>query len=197
VTGARVAARQSVRRAVLNRVRGTVLAHQRVTRARQEHPVLPPDLLEEWRHLLERTRPLLAAALPDLLSEVFATSPADLIPDDARRRRNGKQLLPSDLKRLLAHSARYVCHRTDREDVGTCRSPVTAAADRRPVAVRAVIGVRGRADGGRYGVVFARYGNLAWTVRDGSAVLCEVESLSTEEAVGWYLREDLDAALGT
>lgn len=197
MTGARVAARQSVRRAVLNRVRGTVLAHQRIARAQREHPVLPPDLLEEWRDLLERTRPLLAADLPDLLSDVFATTPVDPTPGGARRRRNGKQLLPSDLKRLLAYSARYVCHRTDREDVGTCRAPLTAAADRRPVAVRAAIGVRGRPDGGRYGVVFARYGNRVWEVRAADTVLCEVEALSTEEAVGWYVREDLAAALGT
>jgi hypothetical protein len=195
VTGARIAARQAVRRAVLNRVRGTVLAQQRVARARREHPVLPPELLQEWRHLLERTSPLLAAALPDVLSDVFATPPADPPPGDARRRRNGRQLLPSDLERLLPHSARYVCHRTDREDVGTCRAPLTAAADVHPAAVRAALGVRGRPDRCRYGVVFPRYGQRVWTVRDASAVLCEVESLSTEEAVGWYVREDLEAVL--
>jgi hypothetical protein len=193
VTGVpRVAARQSVRRAVLNRVRRTAVTHQRVVRVRHDHPVPPPELHDEWRSLLSRTHPLVADGLFDLLADVFATPPAAC---GTAPRRNSRQLLPSDLKRLHANAERYVCHRTDREDVGTCHAPVSA--DERPFGVTAAIGLRGVAERGRFGVVFTRYGNHLWTAGKGSAVLCEVPALWPEEAVGWYVGKDLDEVVKT
>ncbi len=152
----RIAGRRSVRRAVLNRVDRTTRPHR------------------SDRALLEGALPLVADGVDALVARVCAT-PA--IPERDRRRRNSRQLLPSDLTRLLANPDGYVCHRTDREDVGTCRVPPA-------IGVRATPGVRGDDHDGRFGVVFPRG---AWPF--------SMPHESSAEAVGWYVREDLEEAM--
>ncbi|MFD7657059.1 hypothetical protein ACFV4N_24055 [Actinosynnema sp. NPDC059797] len=177
-------------------VRHATYSHHQITPAHQQFPALTPQLHAEWRTWLDDTRPLLINGLSDWVASWFEPTPvtppqAGGSPDQPRRR-NSKQLLPSDLERMLRNSSRYVCHRTDREDVGTCETSLCAETDQArkknptaPHGVFAAIGVEGIKDYGPYGIVFDRYGRRSWVVVDAPAVLCAVDELTTDEAVGW------------
>ncbi|HEX6344720.1 hypothetical protein [Umezawaea sp.] len=205
----RLAGRESLSRATYTRIGRTAREFHTTAALRPRFPVLPPELHQEWGGLLALTGNLVQAGITELLSSLFGTGttvPAHpaATPAGGPKRVNAKQLLPSDLRRLLAENTRYVCHRTNDESVGTCQEPLRAETDQSrmknpmaPHGVYATIGVRGIADYGRYGVVYERYGDVFWGPHDAPAVRAAVDSIDPARAVGWYVQEHLDEALRT
>lgn len=193
-----------LRRAVFNQVRLSLRSYHQIMPIYQQYPVLPMDLGEEWHGWVAQVRPVFAMSVSSWIMELLQppATPRPSAPPAScggRQRSNAKQLLPSDLKRMLANNSQYVCHRTEDSGAGTCEEPLRAETDQAkkknptaPFGIYAVVGVGGVADYGRYGIVYNRYDRV-WT-RMGGDVLCSVAELSTDEAVGWFLQEDLEEA---
>jgi len=196
--------RRVIRRTVLGRVRFSTITFQQVHLLQVRHPDLPAEFRPAWQDLMAETRLQVSTGLTDLLMSLFAPTPpptpAPALPP-GRKRVNDKQLLPSDLKDMLRNNGDWVTHRTDHVGVGTCQTSLRTETDvvrkknpAAPFGVYAAVGVEGLADYGPYGVVFPRYKDRTWQVKDAPAVLCAVESLDVDEAEGWYTEEDLAEA---
>ncbi|MFD9735443.1 hypothetical protein [Umezawaea sp. NPDC059074] len=199
--------RRVIRRTVRGRVRFSTITFQQVHVLQVRFPVLPAEFHPAWQDLMADTRLRVSTGLADLLASLFAPTPTPA-PTPAlppgRQRVNSKQLLPADLKVLLLNPGDWVTHRTDHEGVGTCQTALRTETDivrkknpAAPFGVYAAIGIVGLADYGPYGVVFPRYTNRVWQVKDAPAVLCAVQSLDVDEAEGWYTAEDLAEARRT
>ncbi|MCS7479502.1 hypothetical protein ACFFQW_39375 [Umezawaea endophytica] len=201
----RLAGRESLSRATYTRVGYTARTFHTTPVLRQRFPVLTPELRPEWNQLLAQTGQVVQAGITDLLSRLFGPTPATPAAPPAPtgpQRVNSKQLLPSDLVRLLDESTRYVCHRTNEESVGTCQAPLRAETDQSrmknpmaPFGVYATVGVQGIADYGQYGIVYDRFGDLFWAPHDPPAVRAAVDSIAPDRAVGWFLQKHLEEAL--
>jgi hypothetical protein len=112
-----------------------------------------------------------------------------------------KHISVQRLRKMLDSSSDYVVHGTGKPNVGTCRIPVKAETDQalmsNPMQPIGIYGFRGltaaiKTGHGPYAVVF-RY-SIAWR-QFGTAVIHDGEgSLPDSEVVGWFHKDDLDAA---
>ncbi|MEO6086855.1 MAG: hypothetical protein ABIQ18_27455 [Umezawaea sp.] len=204
-----LASRLVVRRAVLNQVWLTTRRFQHIVLIRQQFPVFPLHLHDEFGLWLADTRQLVAGGLVSWLAELLtpveplrAPSGTSGSGGSGPRRRNAKHLLPSELKQLMANHLDYVCHRTTNEAAGTCQEPVYGVTEQHlkknptaPDGVWAVGGIRGLQDYGGYLVIYPlRTGRRVWTSMGQPDYLCQVTQLDPDEAVGWCTQEDVDAA---